>query len=533
MGPKALIGKAKSLPLGKKVALGVALAALLSVAVVSILWVKSPEYRLLYGGLSPSDASSVITALKEMHVPYKLENGGRDVYVPSSRLYEVRIELAGKGIPKGGQPGFEIFDKTSLGVTDFVQKLNYQRALQGELARTISSMDEVKWARVHIAMPKESLFVEKTKRPKASVLVQLVPGKSLGYSQVKAITYLVASSVPGMRPDDVVVVDTEGHMVSGTGEESPAGWAGEAMRIKHELEAQYEEKVRDILSGIVGPGKAVVRVSLDMDFSKSEVTQELYDPDNSVVVSEQETQEFHSGTGAVPMGVPGVLSNVAQGKAAGSQSMTSSDRKVSKVTNYEISKTIKHIKDPEGKIKRISVAVVVDGTYKKVKGKEEYVPRSDEEMEKITGLVKKAIGFDKERGDQVEVVNMPLKGMEAERAEASAFGDMEALQKKEWIYRLIVSAMKGMVLVFLVFVFYRLVSRVSSEIKTTPSESLQIPAKVGEVEEKLKEGERGQMYSAGIDSLREELSNIAKKEPERIARVIQSWIREGGEGGEQ
>ncbi len=531
MNPKALAGKVKGLSAGKKVALGVVAAGFISVIAAALLWVRAPEYRLLYGGLSPSDAGDVVTALKEMHVPYKLKNGGRDIYVPQERLYETRIELAKRGIPKGGQPGFEIFDKTSLGMTDFIQKINYQRALEGELARTISSMDEVRWARVHIAIPKESLFVRKSERPKASVLIQLEPGKKLNPSQVEAISFLVASSVPKLEPKDVAIVDTDGNLLSEPGNEGDEGRiVAKNLSIKHQLEAQYEKKVKDILVRLLGPGKSVVKVSLDMDFTKREWTEEIYDPDNTAVVSKQETQELHTGKGSVPVGVPGVLSNLPSGKSFSSSS-TSMDKKVTSVVNYEVSKTVRQVKDQLGKIKRISVAVVVDGRYR-VSGKaRKFVPLSDEELERIRSLVASAVGYSKERGDQIEVSCMPLEGVSQFEESVPTVSEIKAIQKKEWIYRLTVSVAKGLFLVAIAFLFYRVLSKFLSVQESVP-EGIKYPTSLEEAEKRVEELEggkeperKGLERGVGFDALRGEIEKLAEREPEKVAKVIEAWVQ--------
>ncbi|MDL1969675.1 MAG: flagellar M-ring protein FliF [Candidatus Desulfofervidaceae bacterium] len=516
-----LVGnKIKNLSLGQKIALGIILILFLSSVVVSLLWLHAPRYQLLYGNLNPEDAGAVINKLKEIHVSYQLKNGGRDIYVPQDKVYETRLQLASEGLPKGGQIGFEIFDRNTLGITDFVQKLNYQRALQGELARTISSLTEIKWARVHIVMPKESLFTEEAKKTSASVLLKLNPNQILPESQIRAITYLVASSVPELHPEDVVVVDTNGHMLAGGKKGVASGeWVGEKLKIQHQLETQLEQKVRELLERAVGPGKAIAKVSVEMDFSQIEKTQELYDPDQVVVRSEQQSEENAIGSETTPIGVPGVFSNLPQTQKQAQNTVNTSpyqQKKINKVINYEISKTVQHITDPMGKIKRISVAVLVDGIHKGDK----YIPRSEEEMAKLKAIVEKAVGFSKARGDQIEVVNVPFD-QSFVKEELQMEDTAAKLEKQRLWYRVIVFAFKGLVLLVLVFVLSRLLKNLLKPVQGLPS-SQELPQPLRELEAKM-----GALpKTEDIEMLREELRRIAQKEPARIAQVAQNWLKE-------
>ena len=516
-----ITNRIKALSLGQKIAFIIILILFLSSVIVSLLWLHTPEYQLLYGNLSQEDAGAVINKLKEMHIAYRLKNGGRDIYVPQDKVYETRLQLASEGLPKGGQIGFEIFDRNTLGITDFVQKLNYQRALQGELARTISSLNEIKWARVHIVMPKESLFTEEKKKPSASVLLKLTPNQTLPESQVRAITYLVASSVPELDPKDVVVVDTNGHMLAGGRKGVFSGeWVGEKLKIQHQLETQLEQKVRELLERAVGPGKVIAKVSVDMDFSQIEKTQELYDPDQVVVRSEQQTEENAIGNETAPVGVPGVFSNLPQNQKQASNGTNTSpfqQKRINRVVNYEISKTIQHITNPMGKIKRISVAVLVDGIHKGDK----YIPRPEEEMAKLKAIVEKAVGFSKVRGDQIEVVNVPFD-QSFIKEQLQMEGIATKLEKRRLWYRVIIAAFKGIVLITLLFVLARLLKNLLKPVQELPS-SQELPQPVRELEARI-----GALpKTEDVEALREELRQIAQENPARIAQVAQTWLKEG------
>ncbi len=521
----ALIEKLKKLSLGQKIALAAAGTLLLSGLIVSLLWLQEPQYQLLYGNLSPQDAGPIINRLKEMRVKYKLKNGGRDIYVPQDKVYEIRLELASEGLPKGGQIGFEIFDRMNLGVTDFVQKIDYQRALQGELARTIANLEEVKWARVHIVMPEETLFTEEEKRPSASVLLQLNPNQTLTKRQVKAIVNLVAASVPQLRPEDVVIVDTAGHMLAGKrGEETSGELIAEELKYRQKVEEILEKKVEDLLERAVGPGKVIAKVSVDMDFSQMEKTQELYDPDMTAIRSEQKMEETSKGSENIPVGIPGIVSNVPQIKEQvqppGGGSQPYQQHKLNHVINYEVSKTTQHIREPMGKIKRISVAVLVDGVYKNNK----YIPRSEEELAKFKAIVEKAVGFSQERGDQVEVISVPFDKSFL-KAQAAMETTMAAVEKKRMWYQIAVTAFKGIILLIMIFILARLLRNLLAPEKKVPVPS-ELPKPVREVEVAIGAPQPPKALTDELDTLKKEIVEIAKKDPTRIAQVARIWLRE-------
>ncbi|MFZ5861443.1 MAG: flagellar basal-body MS-ring/collar protein FliF [Nitrospirota bacterium] len=404
--------------LGRKVFLLVTLA--LAIAGISVvwLWLQKPNLQVLYTNLSTDDAGAVTAKLRESRVPYELSADGTAVFVPGDKVHELRMQLATDGLPQGGGVGFELFDRTSLGTTEFVQKLNYRRALQGELARTIGQFVEILSARVHLVVPERALFADQREPSRASVVVTLRPGKQLSASQVQGIVHLVASSVEGLTPTAVTVVDSHGQMLSRSsgGSDQDTASAGQ-LDFQRGLEKTIETKVQTMLERVVGAGKAVVRVSSVLDLRKVEFTEEKFDPDTQVVRSEQRTQESRtdSSTAGTPSGIPGVLSNVppaTPGAESGGGSQNASSKR-NEVINYEISKTVSRIVEPTGTIKQLSVAVLVDGTYEAppdgADGPGKYVPRSEEEMGKLTELVKKAMGFSDARQDQVEVLNVPFE----------------------------------------------------------------------------------------------------------------------------
>ena len=265
-------------------------------------WVQQPQYRVLYSGLGGSDAAAVIEYLKSEKIPYRVSEGAGNIEVAAGRLYETRMALAGRGIPQGGGVGFEIFDKQTLGMTDFVQRLNYQRALQGELARSIAELDTVEAARVHLAMPERSLFVAEERRPSASVVLKLRPGRTLASEQISGVVHLVAASVEGLQPSDVTVVDVNGKVLSQDQEETDTRSPGKGlMTFQREIEQGYTESIESMLTRVLGPGHALARVTVALDMAQVEKTEESFDPDRVAVRNEKRSKET-SATGASSSG---------------------------------------------------------------------------------------------------------------------------------------------------------------------------------------------------------------------------------------
>ncbi|MBM4285479.1 MAG: flagellar M-ring protein FliF [Deltaproteobacteria bacterium] len=399
-------------------------------ALILLFVLSSPgDYAVLFSNLSQEDAGAIVSRLKGKKVPYRLEAGGATITVPRSEVYELRLQLAGEGIPRGGGVGFELFDRQNLGATDFVQRLNYQRALQGELARTIAGIPEVAEARVHIVTPKESLFLDDQKQATASVALKLRPGRTLSASQVDGIVHLVASAVSGLHPSQVTVVDLTGRILSKPQDTATAaGLSSAQITLQRQVEEGLERKVQTLFDQMVGPRKSFVRVSADLDFQKIDIREETFTPNRELVRSEQKTLErtttgaegggnpesrFELGRGTVAAPPPGKgpppLTAPATPKAGGEKS--GSERQV-ELKNYEINRVLRQVVEQPGKLKRVSLAVVVDGLYK---GKANtFTARSPEEMRQFANLAKKAVGFNAERGDQLELSCAPLAALTPE-----------------------------------------------------------------------------------------------------------------------
>ena len=433
-----------------------AFAALISVAYFG----NRQEYGVLFSNLSPKDAGRIVKELQTKGVPYKLAKNGRTILVPRDRVYSLRLEFASEGLPRGSGVGFEIFDKTNIGMTEFMEHVNFVRALQGELARTISELKPIENAKVLLVLPKKSVFLEEQQPPKATVVVRLKPGVTLKPEQVRAIVHLVASAVEGLKPENVTVVDTNGVDLTemlAQQKENLGKVALDRLEYRRKLEHLYERKIMSLLERTLGPGKAVAKVNVELDFSKIEKYKELYDPEN-VVRSEQEIEEKAQGRVPGAGGIPGVESNLGPAQQIMSKTQVNySKRKVTR--NYEISKTTEKVEIPPGFIKRITASVTVDGYYvKQKKGKKEvevYKPLPPQELDAIKKLVMAAIGYDRKRGDRVEVVNVQFRNdLLKKQAE-----ELKKMEQREFLIALIkYGAFFVFLILLLLFVIRPLVS---------------------------------------------------------------------------
>lgn len=385
------------LQLVQKLAIIGAVLAAIGIVVAVIISSSSQPMQVLFSDLDPKDAAAIVEKLKEQNIPYELGDGGTTVRVPQSQVYELRLALAREGLPAGSTVGYEIFDRTNLGMSDFVQKLNHKRALEGELQKTIASFDEVQKVRVMIVLPEKALFEKDQKKPTASVLLHLKSGRSLSKLNIEGIQNLVASSVEGLSPADVTVVDQHGQILSQAPRETStlAGLTATQYEQQQKVESYLTSRVQSLLDGVLGPGNSVVRVSAELDFTQREQTRENYDPDGQVIRSEERIAEARRSQDSLDY------------PAVNSESNATKVR-----TNYEISHTVERIVGGVGTIKRISASVLVNGITKVVEqdGKKvvQYTPRSQEELQKLTQIVRNAIGYDPERNDQVSVVNLPF-----------------------------------------------------------------------------------------------------------------------------
>lgn len=394
-------------PLAKKISLGAVLALSIGVFALLIFQARTADYQLLYANLQEKDAASVVSWLKGQRISYELKNGGKNIWIPAGMLYETRLELASSGLPSGGGIGFEVFDKQSFALTDFVQKVNYTRALQGELARTITSLDPVEATRVHLALPEKRLFKNQQKKATASIILTLKKENTLDQNQVQGIIHLVAGSVEGLKQEDVTVINSHGKILQGKAKkDEDQRFSVDMLVFQQEIERRMESRAQDLLDKTMGYGQAMVRVTAKLDFAKFEKTEELFDADEPVIRSEQ-TQSENSGS-SMAGGIPGVESNL-QGNSGGQGGKGPSSSKSSRTINYEISKTVSKTVNPVGTVNSLSVSVLLADRV--IPGEEAdspptIKPRSEKELKKIETMISSALGLDAKRGDIINVASM-------------------------------------------------------------------------------------------------------------------------------
>jgi flagellar M-ring protein FliF len=428
-----------------KLPLIIGAAALVAAAAAFMLWSRSPDYKVLYTNISDRDGGAIIAALQQMNVPYKFAEGGGAILVASDKVPEVRLQLAGQGLPKGGGVGFELMDNQKFGTSQFAEQVNYQRALEGELARSIESIGTVESARVHLALPKPSLFVREQKKPSASVVLTLQRGRSIDEGQVSAIVHMISSSVPELDAKSVTVVDQRGNLLSAANS-GARGLDVSQLKYTQEIEQGYVRRIEAILQPVVGASNVRAQVAAEIDFSVVEATDEKYHPNQNpaaMAVRSQQTSESSQHGGTPPGGIPGALTNqpptnpsapiitpkppanpaaptapgaapgtpgAPAGAASASTTTTSapagpgSTRKDS-VTNYELDRSIRHVQQGAGAIKRLSVAVVVNDKEVAEGGKTTARALTPAEIDQIRNLAREAVGFSQERGDSLNVVN--------------------------------------------------------------------------------------------------------------------------------
>ncbi|HXG30917.1 MAG TPA: flagellar basal-body MS-ring/collar protein FliF [Thermodesulfobacteriota bacterium] len=497
----------KSLSTRKKLILLGVLVLGISVLILSLVWLQRPSYQTLYSNLSEEDAGAIIQKLQEEKTPYRVSGGA--ILVPSDKVYELRLRLATQGFPQSGGVGFELFDETNLTMTDFVQKLNYRRALQGELARTIKSITAVDQCRIHLAIPERSLFAEKEERPKASVFVSLKPGRRLNQEQIEGIVHLVSSSVEGLDPKDVTIIDQTGEVLTLPVNET-IGITRTQLEFQRNYEKDMEQRIINLLEPVVGKGKVEAKVTASIDFTRIEKTEERIDPDSQVVISEQrETEKSVNGTTG---GVPGVASNLPNKTVTQSGASQSQLEKKNETINYEISKVVSRIVASPGEIKRISAVVLLDANTQ-VGTSGQKTQRSEEEIKQFEEMVKKAIGFTAERGDEVKVINMPFEIMLEE----------ELPPPKREVIPLVMGVLKYLVPLLTMVLFFLLVMRplikvLTSEAPRTERPSTPLHVVKAETERASEKQEK---------PLKDRIAEWAHQNPEEAANLIKSWL-EGG-----
>jgi flagellar M-ring protein FliF len=507
----------KSMPASKKLGMVVVIFLLISGFATLFILANRIDYQVLFNNVSSQDAGAILEELKKKNVPYKIEGNGTIIMVPAEKVYDLRLSLVSQGFPKEGNIGFEIFDKTDFKTTRFVQELNYQRALQGELARTIAKFKEVDSAKVFIVIPKESLFVEDAKQATASIQLELksniAPGKLAG------IIHLVASAVEGLDPEQVTVVDTKGRIIF-KGGNSGNGASGllnnMQLEYKGRVEGDIRSNVQSMLEGIVGLGRAIVRVTAEIDFNKITLNEEEYDPSATVVRSKRDIEESSQAENSSTNNPQSVI-NERVGVIPSENSMQNGKKKKDTVTNYEINKVTRAIFKPAGTVQRLSVAAVIDGTYE-IETLEDgtenrkYIPRREEEISQFEAIVKSAMGYSEDREDQISVSSIPFSD--------NLPAQVQDEEKKFDIYQMLSDSKKIIVnLILMILVFFVLIRPLLKSFKKMAAEPIFERKQLSAVNEDLQ-----QIESTASMGRRERVFEVAKKNPERTEQLIKGWI---------
>ncbi|MDH5632745.1 MAG: flagellar basal-body MS-ring/collar protein FliF [Gammaproteobacteria bacterium] len=540
------------LPVVKQVGLMIGLAASIALGVAVALWSQKPSFQLLYGNLAERDLMQVVEALDQAQIPYQVEYRSGAVMVPDDELHKAKLRLASQGLPQSRDDGFELMEKgNGFGVSQFMETARYNRALAGELARTIKTIRNVDSARVHLAMPRQTMFVNSKQKTTASVFVNLYPGRRLNKGQVDGIVHLVASSIPSLSPENVTVVDQKGRLLTSESD-NDAEMAADHLEFAQRMEDSYVRRIEDLLVPIIGEGKIKAKVALSFEQTITEQTREDYEPDPTAIRSEQVHEETSLENRLA--GVPGALANtppgagsapeVVAGPGAGGETRPETadknDIRTRKATrNYELDRVISHTRTVPGAVKRVSVAVVVDDRIKPdADGKPVSEPRSEEELARITELVKQAVGFNAERGDAVQVVNSSFYLTTEEAVEAIE----EPIWQQPWVHDIAKQVLGAIGVLLLILMVLRPAMRnlTAAELKTvTPDASGQMPLLPnGSAAGAQAVDENGKPRMLSLEELAPSQFNydneldaakaLVAEDPKRVAQVVKTWISSDG-----
>ena len=513
----------------QKMAAAAAIALALSLIVGIWLWSRSPDYAVLFANLEERDGGAIVVALQQQNVPYRFTAGGTAIMIPSNMVHDVRLRMAAQGLPKGGLVGFEVMENQRLGVSQFLEQVNFQRALEGELSRTIQSIASVSSARVHLAIPKQSGFLRDEQKPSASVMVNLYSGRTMEAAQVAGIVHLVASSVPQMSNERVSVVDQNGNLLTmGSDPMRSTGLNASQLNYVQEVEAAYIRRIESILAPLVGAGNFRAQVSADVDFNHVEETAETFKPNPSpdqAIRSQQTTEHLTRDPGA--QGVPGALANQppvpatapivgqtpGEGAANGGVPLNSNR---SATLNYELDRNIQHIRQAPGQVRRLSVAVVVNHRTETLpNGQTRTIALTEEETNRITDLVRGAMGYDQARGDTLNISSARFAAIEEiEPAALPLWQDPQMIDLgKELLKYLVLFGV-------LAFVYYGLIRPLIRTVATTPPR----PVAAGAAADEDAIVSLGGAKHASFDEKLARARELARAEPKVVANLIKEWM---------
>ncbi|MEO3991872.1 flagellar basal-body MS-ring/collar protein FliF [Pseudocitrobacter cyperus] len=533
-----------SLRASPKLLLVICGAAALSVIIALLFWAKEPDYRVLFSNISDEEGGAIVAQLSQLNVPYRIDTPGGVIMVPGSQVHEVRMKLAQQGLPKGGAVGFELLDQEKFGVSQFTEQVNYQRALEGELSRTIENLGPIQSARVHLATPKPSMFVREQKKPTASVTVNLLQGRTLDDAQVVAITHLISSAVTGLAAESVTIVDQRGNLLTQSG---VRGLQTAHLKYTSEIETDYQQRIQRILAPLVGNENIRAQVTAQIDFTEQEKTQEQYQPNadpEKMAIRSRQASLTEQGNRRGASGVPGALSNTPPAPATAPVTQplntpaddkkekttgTDSNRETSQpynnrsdeTTNFEVDRTLTHTKSNAGRIQRLSVAVVINHLPQGEEGKPG--PISEAELTRINALVKEAIGYNAARGDSVNILNSAFNGVVAEV--------VPPFWEQDRFYALLMAIARYLVIAIIAWVMWRkLVQPAWQRHQETTIRRLEMEKEAREEQdaakkraaEKSSRDRAQQRVDTELNG--QQLRELAEQEPRVIALVIRQWM---------
>ncbi len=528
----------------QKMGFMVAIAAMIAVLVGLWIWGQTPDYRVLYSNLSDRDGGAIIESLQQQNIPYKFAEGGGALLVPANLVHEVRLRLASQGLPKGGNVGFELMETQKFGTSQFLEQVNYQRALEGELARSMQTLDSVASARVHLAIPKPSVFVKEQQKPSASVVLALQPGRTLDPGQVNGIVHLVSSSIPNMSAQNVTILDQNGNMLSSTRDPNEQSMDATQLKYVREIEQDYIKRIEAILIPIAGQQNVKAQVTASIDFSQVEQTAETYKPNqkpDSATVRSSQTKEALNGINNTG-GVPGALTNQppvpatapivkpANGPNGSSTAAASGASNTLKeaTMNYEVDRTIQHTKLPVGNIRRLSVAVVMNNRNVVDKsGKPSSKPYTDAEKAQITALVKDAMGFDPKRGDTLNLLNSAFNNDQEVLPEIPFWKDSEniALGKEALKYLLIAGTVAFLLFGVIRPGFRNVTAKAEAEAAAAAAAAkaeaeAALDPSVPHTPEEIEAVKAENSFDTNLQLAKQ----LAKDDPKIIASVVKEWV---------
>ena len=521
-----------ALPVMRQIGLMLGLAASVALGFYVVLWARTPEYSMLYGSMSDVEMAEVAAALDTATIPYKLERGSGAITVPAENVHEARLKLASRGLPRGSGTGFELLDeKQGFGTSQFMEQARFNRAIEGELARTIATLQSVESARVHLAIPKRSVFIRDKDKPRASVVLKLFSGARLNEERLAGIVHMVASSVPGLVADSVTVVDQAGRLLTASDDVGVMAGTARQLSFTRKIESDYIKRIEDILIPIVGEQGVRAQVAAEVDFTMVESTTESYQPDSQVVRSEETFEESTRGTGVA--GVPGALTNqpprggvTTPGAVEEAQEAPlNSSRRATR--NFEVDRNISHTRTVPGTVKQLSVAVLVDyRTQANETGATERLPLTEDEMQRVTDLVKEAVGFSEAREDSIKVTNIPFRVVD----EVSEVMPPVPLWEQPWFAGVVKQALGGMLVLFMVFGVLRPVLR-SLAVKPAVAPGA-LPVGQGAPQQLAGEDRVSLSTQAAPGMTPEQQFGMARSmidnDPRRGAHIVKDWVSSDG-----